>query len=51
MKGYDIPIYTNIVYPFPKNPPFIGGDYFSEKKKTISGNPKISFEKTGCMKI
>ncbi|MES2240303.1 MAG: glycoside hydrolase family 2 TIM barrel-domain containing protein [Bacteroidota bacterium] len=27
MQGYDIPIYTNIVYPFPKNPPFIGGDY------------------------
>jgi len=27
LKGYDIPIYTNIVYPFPKNPPFIGGDY------------------------
>lgn len=27
MQGYDIPIYTNITYPFPKNPPFIGGDY------------------------
>lgn len=27
MKGFDIPIYTNITYPFPKNPPFIGGDY------------------------
>nr|WP_315197467.1 glycoside hydrolase family 2 TIM barrel-domain containing protein [uncultured Flavobacterium sp.] len=27
LQGYDIPIYTNIVYPFPKNPPFIGGDY------------------------
>ena len=27
IQGYDIPIYTNIVYPFPKNPPFIGGDY------------------------
>jgi beta-galactosidase len=24
MKGFGIPIYTNIVYPFPKNPPFIG---------------------------
>ncbi len=23
MQGYDIPIYTNITYPFPKNPPFI----------------------------
>ncbi|MBA4317439.1 MAG: beta-galactosidase [Flavobacterium sp.] len=27
LQGYDIPIYTNITYPFPKNPPFIGGDY------------------------
>ncbi|MHC0442388.1 sugar-binding domain-containing protein [Flavobacterium sp. 3-210] len=27
MDGYDIPIYTNITYPFPKNPPFIAGDY------------------------
>lgn len=27
LEGYDIPIYTNIVYPFPKNPPFIDGDY------------------------
>ena len=24
MKGFGIPVYTNIVYPFPKNPPFIG---------------------------
>ncbi len=24
MKGFGIPIYTNIVYPFPKNPPFVG---------------------------
>ena len=23
-EGFGIPIYTNIVYPFPKNPPFIG---------------------------
>ncbi|MGO4771289.1 glycoside hydrolase family 2 TIM barrel-domain containing protein [Flavobacterium sp. W22_SRS_FK3] len=27
MQGYDIPIYTNVTYPFPKNPPFINGDY------------------------
>jgi beta-galactosidase len=27
IQGHDIPIYTNITYPFPKNPPFIGGDY------------------------
>lgn len=25
-EGHGIPIYTNITYPFPKNPPFIGGD-------------------------
>lgn len=23
MQGYGIPIYTNVVYPFPKNPPYI----------------------------
>ncbi|PCJ98726.1 MAG: beta-galactosidase [Flavobacteriaceae bacterium] len=27
LEGFDTPIYTNIVYPFPKNPPFIDGDY------------------------
>ncbi len=26
LKGYGIPIYTNITYPFPKNPPFISHD-------------------------
>lgn len=26
LKGFGIPIYTNIVYPFPKNPPFVGDD-------------------------
>ncbi|MFL5772811.1 MAG: glycoside hydrolase family 2 TIM barrel-domain containing protein, partial [Flavisolibacter sp.] len=25
-EGFGIPIYTNIIYPFPKNPPFIGPD-------------------------
>src|SRR5436190_7277043 len=24
LKGFGIPIYTNVVYPFPKNPPFVG---------------------------
>ncbi|TDH24170.1 DUF4981 domain-containing protein [Segetibacter sp. 3557_3] len=24
LKNFGIPIYTNVVYPFPKNPPFIG---------------------------
>jgi beta-galactosidase len=36
MQGYDIPIYTNIIYPFPKNPPFIAPDY----------NPVGSYRKT-----
>ncbi|TDN95086.1 beta-galactosidase [Salegentibacter sp. 24] len=27
LQGYDIPIYTNVTYPHPKNPPFIDGDY------------------------
>lgn len=27
LQGFDIPIYTNITYPFPKNPPFIAEDY------------------------
>jgi beta-galactosidase len=26
IKGFGIPIYTNIIYPHPKNPPFIGED-------------------------
>ncbi|TDD94221.1 glycoside hydrolase family 2 TIM barrel-domain containing protein [Flavobacterium cellulosilyticum] len=36
LQGYDIPIYTNVTYPFPKNPPFIGGDY----------NPVASYRRT-----
>jgi beta-galactosidase len=27
IEGYDTPIYTNIVYPFPKNPPFVDNEY------------------------
>jgi beta-galactosidase len=27
MKGYDVPIYVNISYPFKKNPPFIEHDF------------------------
>ncbi|MDA3881106.1 MAG: DUF4981 domain-containing protein [Prolixibacteraceae bacterium] len=27
LEGYGTPIYTNIKYPFPKNPPFISHDY------------------------
>ena len=26
LKGYGVPIYTNVTYPFPKNPPFIPHD-------------------------
>jgi beta-galactosidase len=26
LKGFGLPIYTNIIYPFPKNPPFVGSD-------------------------
>ncbi len=26
LQGYGVPIYTNITYPFPKNPPFVGAD-------------------------
>lgn len=27
LEGYGIPIYTNIEYPFPQNPPYVGHDY------------------------
>jgi len=27
LQGFDIPIYTNVTYPFPKNPPFIDENY------------------------
>lgn len=27
LQGFDIPIYTNITYPYPKNAPFIATDY------------------------
>lgn len=26
LQGYGVPIYTNVTYPFPKNPPFVGED-------------------------
>lgn len=26
LQGFGVPIYTNIIYPFPKNPPFVGED-------------------------
>jgi beta-galactosidase len=34
-EGYGIPIYTNIVYPYPKNPPFVG-----------ENNPVASYRRT-----
>jgi beta-galactosidase len=41
LKGFGTPIYTNIIYPFPKNPPFVGtnnavGTY--RKEFTINNN-------------
>jgi beta-galactosidase len=36
MKGFGIPIYTNIIYPFPANPPFIDNNH----------NPVGSYRKT-----
>ncbi len=27
MEGYGTPIYTNVAYPFPKNPPYVGHDH------------------------
>lgn len=36
VEGYGIPIYTNVTYPFPKNPPFIAHDY----------NPVSSYRRT-----
>ena len=26
LKGFGVPIYTNVTYPFPKNPPYVGAD-------------------------
>ncbi len=41
LQGYGLPIYTNIIYPFPKNPPLVGdqvpvGSY--RKEFTVPGN-------------
>ena len=36
LEGFDTPIYTNVTYPFPKNPPYIDGNY----------NPVGSYRKT-----
>ncbi|MCJ8164299.1 DUF4981 domain-containing protein [Pontibacter sp. E15-1] len=27
IEGHDIPIYTNVTYPFPANPPYVNNDY------------------------
>jgi beta-galactosidase len=61
LKGFGIPIYTNINYPFPKNPPFIQhsynpvGSYLTQftvpqsfaSKKTILHFASV----TGCMYV
>jgi beta-galactosidase len=36
LQGFDVPIYTNITYPFPRNPPFVDNNY----------NPVGSYRKT-----
>jgi len=38
LQGYGIPIYTNVIYPFPKNPPFI------PHEENNVGSYKHSFE-------
>jgi beta-galactosidase len=38
LKGYGTPIYTNVTYPFPKNPPYI------DQKHNPVGSYKRSFE-------
>lgn len=56
-KGFGIPIYTNITYPYPKNPPFIGennpvGTYRKQFTVPDSWNGKETFlhfgSITGC---
>ena len=37
IEGFDIPIYTNIIYPFPKNPPYIGYPKKNEDKDMPQG--------------
>ncbi|MCL6218011.1 glycoside hydrolase family 2 TIM barrel-domain containing protein [Zunongwangia pacifica] len=34
LEGFDLPIYTNVTYPHPKNPPYIG---FPSQEKTADG--------------
>lgn len=37
LEGFDIPIYTNITYPFPKNPPYIGYPAQPDNKELNAG--------------
>lgn len=37
VEGFDIPIYTNVTYPFPKNPPYIGYPSKSPNKELSPG--------------
>lgn len=52
LHGYGLPIYTNVVYPFPKNPPFIKHDinnvgsykrFFSVDKSWLDKNITLHF--------
>ncbi|WP_268224103.1 glycoside hydrolase family 2 TIM barrel-domain containing protein [Sinomicrobium oceani] len=37
LEGFDIPIYTNVTYPFPKNPPYIGYPVQPSNRELSSG--------------
>jgi len=51
LKGFGIPIYTNVVYPFPKNPPFVGNNnpvgsyrrYFTVPEKWSGNDVLVHF--------
>ncbi|KAL5581427.1 hypothetical protein UlMin_013869, partial [Ulmus minor] len=40
MHGFDKPIYTNVVYPFPLNPPFVPADNPTGCYRTYFDIPK-----------
>lgn len=60
LKGFGTPIYTNVVYPFPKNPPFVGdnnpvGTYrkeFNLPENWLKGQTILHFGSiTGCAMV
>ena len=48
LEGFDLPIYTNVTYPHPKNPPYIG---FPSEEKTESGETINKNSKDGDEEI